>query len=437
MMRASELRGSMRECPRRGRRDQRPRGFTLIELLIVVSIMVILLTMTILTVNFSRDAERVVSATLQIQSFLSGARDRAIHAKEPRGVRFFLDTANYRAVTAMAYIDPAEYWSDGTIRLERWDANQDGITDTGPADIIGDGSANEDTTQVRVVRGADPGWWELKRRGLLFDGLRMRIPKGPTGTWYTVNTRLIDITVMKTPEQRLILDIPYSDPGDTQKNRAVAYDSGGPVDYELELPPRILPMDPVKLAEDTLIDLDGSKIPLSWRPGTSLAAGGSGNLQYSQFMDIVFSPRGNVIGGAAAEGVLHFYVCDSVDSVTLKEAYVASLADATDPGGLPATMRFTENGIDLPTLKVLQFNNLVRSGRFVPTNAIDTQNAPWLPGHDTSAGEDRYLPRDRRVVTVFTQTGGVSTHPVNMTDGDYDGFENDPFLFAETGRTGR
>ncbi|MEZ6034837.1 MAG: prepilin-type N-terminal cleavage/methylation domain-containing protein [Planctomycetaceae bacterium] len=96
-------------------------GFTLVELLVVISIMALLLTMTVLAVNFSRDAERVVGAALQVQSFLSGARDRAIQAKEPRGVRFFLDTNNHRAVTAMAYIDPAEYWSDGTIQLRRWD----------------------------------------------------------------------------------------------------------------------------------------------------------------------------------------------------------------------------------------------------------------------------------------------------------------------------
>ena len=102
-------------------------------------------------------------------------------------------------------------------------------------------------------------------------------------------------------------------------------------------------------------------------------------------------------------------------------------------------MRFTANGQNLPTLKVLRFNFDVRDaiGRFIPTGAIDTQAAPWLTGHDTSAGEDPYLVRDRRIVTVFTQTGGVSTHPLHVIDGDYDGIEGDPYLFAETGRTGR
>jgi prepilin-type N-terminal cleavage/methylation domain-containing protein len=412
-------------------------GFTLIELLVVVTILALLLTMTVMAVNFNRDNERVVSATLQIQSFLSGARDRAIYAREARGVRFFLDTTNYRAVTAMAYIDPAEYWSDGVIQLRRWDLNDNGTTDSSPADIVGDGTADENPSQVRVVAGSDPGWWELKRRGLLFDGLRIRIPKGPTGTWYSVNTRLIDTTVAKTEVQKLILEVAYADPGDTQITQAVAFSSGGPVDYELELPPRILPMDPVKLPFDTIIDLDASKVPLSWRPGTTLAAGGSGNLQYSQFMDVIFSARGNVIGGAAAEGVIHFYVCDAQDSITLKEAYVVS---RTPVPSVTGTMLFTENGIPLDNSRVMRFNAEVRGNRFIPTSEIRTQNAAWLSGHDTSAGEAPYLCRDRRVVTLFTQTGGVSTHPVNVASDaapDFDGIENDPFLFAETGRTGQ
>ena len=412
-------------------------GFTMVELLVVITIMVLIITMTVLAVDFNRDNERVVGAALQIQSFLSGARDRAIYAGEARGVRFFLDTNNYRAVTAMAYIDPAEYWSEGTIQLRRWDLLEDGLTDSSPADIVGDGTADEDPTQIRVVAGADPGWWELKRRGLLFDGLRIRIPSGPTGTWYTINTRLIDVTVAKTTVQRLILEIPYADPGDTQVSRAIAFDSGGPVDYELELAPRILPMDPVKLPAGAIIDLDASKVPLSWRPGTSLAAGGSGNLIYSQFMDVIFSPQGNVVGGAAAEGVIHFYICNGLDSVALKEAYVMSRTPVTSVTG---TMVFTENGIPLDMSRVMRFNNEIRGNRFIPTNEIRTQDASWLTGHDTSIGEDPYLVRDRRVVTLFAQTGGISSHPVNVATDlspDYDGIENDPFLFAETGRTGQ
>lgn len=406
-------------------------GFTLIELLVVVTIMLLLFAMTVMAVNFNRDAERVTSAALHVQSFLNGARDRAIHAGEPRGVRFFLDRANYRAVSSMAYIDPSQFWSDGTIQLRRWDANDDGVTDAGPSDIIGDGTADEDPTQVRVVAGADPGWWELKRRGLLFDGLRVRIPKGTTGTWYSINTRLIDVTLAKTAVQKLILEIPYSDPGDTQVNRAIAYDSSGPVDYELELAPRILPMDPVRLPADTIIDLDASQLPTAWRPIGTGAGISSGNLQYSQFMDVIFSPRGNVIGNAAAGGVIHFYICDSNDSVALKESYIPSLPN---PSGNVTKMKFTENGASLNVGQVVVFNDIVRGGvPFIPTEEIKTSSAAWLLDHPD---DSPYLVRDRSLVTVFTQTGGVATHKVNVIDSDFDGIENDPFYFAETGKGG-
>ena len=209
------------------------------------------------------------------------------------------------------------------------------------------------------------------------------------------------------------------------------------MDYELELPPRILPMDPVKLPADTIIDLDGSKLPPSWRPNFSQTSGGSGNVQYSQFMDVVFSPRGNVIGGAAAGGVIHFYICDSNDSVTLKEEFTKSLAPAAVPTGLPPTMRFSANGQDLPMGQVLTFNAFVRSVPFIPTSEIFTTPVTWLPGHEVSDGP--YLVRDRRIVSLFTQTGGVSSHPVNVIDVETTlplGIEDDPFLFAETGRTG-
>ena len=396
-------------------------GFTLIELLIVVSIMAILLTMTVMAVNFSRDSERVVSAALQVQSMLSGARDRAIYAKEARGVRFFVDADNYRAVTSMVYIDPAESWDKGSIQLQRPDADSNNVADA-PA--------------VTIVAGAGTHWWELKRRGLLFDGLRVRIPKGSAGTWYTISTQLINITTAPPATQYLVLQVPYADPGDTKVNSVRAFDSGGPEDYELELPPRILPMDPVKLPADTIIDLDGSKLPPSWRPSFAVGSAGTGNFQYSQFMDVVFSPRGTVIGGAAAGGVVHFYICDSVDSLALKDEFVKSLTAPYPslPPGAPATLTMSANGQSLPTENVLKFNQFLQNGDyFVPTNEIFTTNAAWLPDHDI----EPYLVRDRRLVTIFTQTGAVSSSQVYVDDADSDGHEYDPFRYAETGETGK
>lgn len=397
------------------------RGFTLIELLVVISILVLLMTMTVMAVNYGQDSQRVVGAALQVQSFLSGARDRAIHAKEPRGVRFFLDTNNHRAVTSMVYIDPAEYWSEGTIQLQRPDTDADNVADS---------------PGVTIVAGAGTQWWQLARRGLLFTGLRIRIPKGPTGTWYTVSTAMIDLTTYPAATQYLVLQTPYADPGDTQVNKVNAFDAGGPSDYEVELPPRILPMDPVKLPENAIIDLDGSRLPLAWRASFTPGGLGSGNAEYSQYMDVVFSARGCVIG-AASTGVLQFYICDNEDSVTLKEEYILNgiATPLPVPPGMSATMQITGNGMELPTGNVLRFNQLIQAGSyFIPTSEIKTSAAAWSLDH---ADNDPYLVRDRRLVALFAQTGAVSSHPVYTTDGDYDGVENDPMYFAETGRTGQ
>jgi len=409
-------------------RSERLRGgYTLIEILIVVGILVVLLTMTLMTVRFTRDGDRVTAAAAQIQSFLAGARDRAIYARAPRGVRLFLDTNNPRTVSSMVYIDPSESWSDGVVQLRRWDPELDGRTNTGGGnvDINQDGVA-DDPRSVWMVVGDGTAWWELKRRGLLFDGMRIRIPQGPGGSWYPVNTRLIDVTQAPPTTQILVLGIPYRDPGNTPVERSQAFESGGPENYEIQLAPRILPGEPASLPEGTVIDLDGSRIPDAWRPSSTLTGGGTGNALYSQYIDLVYSPRGSLMGDAASGGVLHLYVCDREDSVLLKEEFLKSLdsdpAKAADL--LNASLQSASGGL-----------------KFIPADSIDPGGVAWAAA--LGAAGEPYNVRDRRVVTVSGQTGSVSIHLVNAADGDSsgsnppNGFADDPYFFAETGETAK
>ena len=391
-------------------RTSKRGGFTLVELLVVITIIVILLTMTLLTVNFSNEGDRVKGAAGQVQSFLAGARDRAIYAKEPRGVRFFVNPENPRAVNTMAYIAPGGSWSSpensANISLERIDGNGD-LDFADPEDIV-----------VRVHGFQNPGWWNLKRRGWLVDGLRIRIPKGPTGNWYPIDTRLIDITIAPTADQILLLQIPFADSG--TKGQLVAH-SG--FTYEIELPSKLLAQDPAILPESVVIDLDASKIPDGWRPQFGINSG-----NYSGYMDVIFSPRGNILGDAAGAGVMHLYVGDAEDSLFLKERFEAAYK-ASHGGTRPS---YTSDK------------------SFVPMDEIPLS---WITGENT------YQTKDRRIISVFTQTGAVSVHEVNgfFSEGspatgdsqdsldfdndsvtnEPDGLADDPYFFAETGKAAK
>lgn len=338
---------------RSGIRLETRSGFTLVELLVVITIIVVILGMTAAAVNFTLNAEKLRSGSRLLQSYLEGARDRAIYSNEPRGVRFLKDQTDPKAVTSMVFIGPSEPWSQGIIRLER--------------------DPTDPTRPVRVVRGAGTDWISLKNNGLLTDGARIKIPGDQDGSWYTVIT-----TRLTAADPILVLTTPYRDPGTSDDSQTVAFLGGGPSTYLLELPPQQLPgEEPVILPSGVVIDLDGSEVPAAWRAVVS------GNLVYRDRMDVMFSPRGTVVGTAAASGLIHFHLAEAADVVQL---------EGQRPVG----------------------------------------QLPLVPAEPEG---------EQRILSVFTRTGRVSTHPVEITDqrnnqtnaAGADGFADDPFRFAELG----
>ena len=387
----------MNRVTRPYRITSQPGGFTLVELLVVISILSILLTITVLAVNLNNEAERVTNGARQIQSFLRGAKDRAINTGEEVGVRFFFGQPASsadpittqiiaRQVTAMAYIGRSGTWPPADQKgrayafIQLADLNGDEDTDDpGEATLISDG----------------PDWWRLKRRGWLVDGMRVRIPDSSTGTWYQISTDTILENDPPPAVCELKLLTPYRQPA-------------GKITYSIELPWSMLPESPLILPEDVVIDLDGSRVPNFWRP-----AANSTNL-YRTFADVIFSPRGNVTGDAAIS-LLHFYVCDAEDSLFLKEQFA--------------------NANSIETLNT----NVAAGEAFVPMDDMDELNAttdpePWVGAYNV---------KPRRLVTVIPQTGAVSIHEVyaytdpevapDPGDLDSNGIADDPFQFAETG----
>ena len=408
-------------------------GFTMIELLIVVTIMLLLTTFTIISVDLTFESERVRSGARQVQSLLEGARDRAIRAREPRGVRFLLDTDqdNGRMVASMVYVGAAEPWNEGQITLKRPDFNNDDVADQ---------------PEILIVEGTPEALWDnLKRRGFLgvnedFNGNgtldagedlngnggldvetpRIRIPGDKNGTWYRVRTHLLGRDPVNP--NILVLTQEYRDPGTTPTNSVVAFEGTGPSTYVLELPPRILPdADQVLLPAGVVIDLDASDVPAFWRPPSGTAH----RTPYLSRMDLMFSPRGTVIGSPAGAGLIHFYITRRID--------VENATRLVSPPRLP----------------------------------VNVGSPPLVPADGFFASLPNSPPvGDRSLVSVFTSTGKVASHPLNLEnilgedannngvlDGDTtpgngiftedtndngtldvpDQFADDPFVFAELG----
>ena len=377
-------------------------AFTLIELLVVISIIAILLTVTLVSVDFLTDSAQATDGASQVQSFLLGAKDRAIFEEELRGVRFFVDVNNPRAVSSMAYLSPGQRWSIGSVDLKRLDANEDNVADS-PAIFIVEAAGAASTN----------GWWQLKRRGLLTEGSVIEIPQN-SGEFYEIDTSLISISGVPghlqdppVPEQ-LLLRIPYSESGGGNQSAVTALQG---LTYEIQLPSQLLAQEPSILPEGVVIDLDGSQIPTAWRPNRLDSQG-----QFSPFMDIFFSPRGNIVGTAASSGLIHLYVCSDEDSFFLKEQFALTMT----PG---------------PSVEIQEIEGkLIDQGGipFVPADQLNETTSPWLPEEFTVA--DPYEPLDRKVVTVFAQTGNIIVNDIIGADSNMDGLADSPFELSTTSR---
>ncbi len=252
-------------------------------MLVVITIFVILLAMTITAVNVSMDRERIRSAARQMQSYIEGARDRAIFAKLPRGVRFLIDAKNPAAgtspvytVSSMIYVGATEDWTEGEVRV-----------------LMSGGRAN-------VIEGVGTGWHNLFRRGLLEAGNKIKLG----GLWYTVAD--LGTVPAGTGTERMVISPPLVDVAGRTPPSSGPVARFGPGEYRLRLSPAPLPnTEPVQLPSGIVIDLNHSELPPSWQPG---AAGAN----YK--MDLMFSPRGQVIGAPAAKGIIHFLLNDVVDT---------------------------------------------------------------------------------------------------------------------------
>jgi prepilin-type N-terminal cleavage/methylation domain-containing protein len=342
-------------------RSLRRPGFTLLELLIVVAVMLALASITIISVNFSNKKDRLRAGARQIQSYLAGARDRAIYSKQQRGVRLIVDGNNKHTVVAMQYVGVAEPYSDGTITFSA------------------DPSMTNDPTGATIC-GLNTGWASLQSKGLLFVGAQIEIPAN-SGKLFTVAS---SVRSAVTPGLELLsLNKPVSN----YANKTAS------LTYVLQLRPLLVPGSEVSsLPPGVVIDLDGSRLPPNWRP---LAA----NLPYGQFMDIVFGPTGTVIGDAPTAGMVHLLVADVGDVQQW-----ATLAGRSPTLWSLGTVPFVLNGIVPANQLPSSTTPLVKQDPIITTLNARSGNISVHPANPANSNNDQYADDPYR----FAELGEVS-----------------------------
>lgn len=267
---------------RKPRRKTR-KAFTLIELLVVIGIILLLTTIVVAIFKTGAGSDRMRSGARTAQSAFRGAVDRAVKAKQNRGIRFVLDQQDSTLVTGFQYVWPMEPQAYGMayqspIRIVRRDE---------------DGTPGPDNPYAMSVQGIGTNWMSLQADGLLADPPRVKIGDS-YGRYYGI------LRVWAAPSgspEYLDLTGPYQ--GDV-----IPYPSGLAVDVAssqatclLELRPGPLPEhQPILMPSGVVIDLDWSSPSMAAAP------------------DVMFTPRGSVDGALAARGPLYLLLNDIQDA---------------------------------------------------------------------------------------------------------------------------
>lgn len=286
------------------------RAFTLVELLVAVGILVILTTLTVtaFTVN---DADRVSNSIGTFKNALEGARSRAISAGEIRGLRLLTDPSDGRVVKSVVYVGSAgELIGNLTITGYSASNNRFGIQET------------------------DSNWGPLGdgERELIKRGTKIEIP-ARSGRWYTVFE-----SPMNSSDTTMIVSGRFM-PSVWNGSSFQEVPNGATFSYRILLEPAVLDgAEPILLDSQTGIDMDGSAVPGSWRPGASGDAYGvdsSGSPTVTTKMDILFAPDGTITGDLRTESPLRFrfaYISDIVLAASLgSRPLIGSSATAVVP----------------------------------------------------------------------------------------------------------
>lgn len=273
-----------------------PRSaFTLVELLVVISIIVTLSTLVFTVFNSHAGSDRTRAAARIAQSVLLGAKDRALHAKDPRGVRLIRDVTDPTLVTGFAYLAPLASETAGNLPGQ---TPQNSVSVTRPGL-----PASSDAMQIVISGPQGQAWFAHDQRGLWPAAvLQVRIP-AQTGQWYYLVRQQPSAPFWGTLDPQgnlnLTLQAPFLGGKSWPANVNAIDATDSNASCEIQLGNELLGFhQPISLPSRVVIDLDQS----------ILAAPASGDI------DIMFSPRGMVTGPLAALGPMHLLLNDLSDA---------------------------------------------------------------------------------------------------------------------------
>ncbi len=313
---------------------RRRSGFTLTELLVVIAILLLLSTLAFAVFGTGKSSDKMRSGARTAQSAFLGAKDRALHAKDLRGVRLARDQTNFNLVNGFVYIQSLGVltYPQGSFQMERLDVN--------PPD------GNPDSADVLILRGFDGTEngpplipyvdWVQKQQFFLSPG-RIRIPSGTGGQWYSFFVNTSGPYALQQGNECLQLATSYPQgPTNPYPGSLIAYPRipvAATGSCDIQLGNDVLPFhQPITLPSGCLIDLTQSQMPTPWYqqqsvPPSSVPAGWtvcgpdftlSGNvivrLMNVTAMDVLFSARGNITGTIAAMGNMFFMLRDIRDA---------------------------------------------------------------------------------------------------------------------------
>lgn len=371
--------------------SSRLRAFTLVELLVALSVMLILATLTFRMVGSVLDSDRIKTGSRELQSFLAGARDRAIYAGQPRGVRFIADQTDLYTIRSFAYIGaPTNYTDSNLIDIQ-----------------IGPPAG----TIVFQNAGTLTNWQNLWNRGLLANGAQIQL-RDATNT-------IVGGFLTVSP----------TSPASPPTGFAITSAAGlSPLprlglSYQLQLSPALLPgEEPRTLPDRIAIDLRTSILPASWT-----------NFGTATEFDLLFSPDGRVYGPPASDGRIHFVLADTADTTgTVATANLNSHLQLNAPWQASYT-GYVAGNVVVPIPSSNLCYRCTTGGTSGP-GPVSWPTEPNQTVNDNGVIWQAFAKKSNLIVSLATATGRVTTHPVDMSTTLLPaGTGYDTFRFAELG----